>query len=262
MSVVLISGAAGGLGAALAQNYLARGDQVVAMDRDAQRLGPATPDYLPLVADVTDVAAVQAAVRQAVAQFGGLDTVICNAGITHRSLLSETDAAVIRRVMEVNFFGAANLTQAALPHLLVRNGRIAAISSVAGFAPLIGRTGYAASKHALHGFFDSLRSEVEPLGVSVTLVCPSFIATGISQAALGAAPSGGAAGPRVTTGAISSPEAIAARIAAAVAARKRLLLPDTTSRLAWWFCRLAPRAYAWIMHRRLSQEFFASGDKP
>ena len=86
--------------------------------------------------------------------------------------------------MAVNFFGALHCTHAALDELVARRGMVIAISSVAGFAPLIARTGYAASKHALHGFFDSLRTEVEPLGVKVLLVCPSFIETGIEKNAL------------------------------------------------------------------------------
>jgi short-subunit dehydrogenase len=86
--------------------------------------------------------------------------------------------------MEVNFFGALHCTHAALEDLVARRGMVIAVSSVAGFAPLVARTGYAASKHALHGFFDSLRTEVEPLGVKVLLVCPSFIQTGIEKNAL------------------------------------------------------------------------------
>jgi NAD(P)-dependent dehydrogenase (short-subunit alcohol dehydrogenase family) len=144
-----------------------------------------------------------------VAHFGALDGLVNNAGISHRSLFQDTDPAVIRRVMEVNFFGAMQMTHAALPHLLQTRGMVTAISSVAGYAPLLGRTGYAASKHALHGFFDSLRTEVEERGVGVTLVCPSFIATGIGGAALG----GQGTSPtsaRITTGGESSPDDIAA----------------------------------------------------
>jgi short-subunit dehydrogenase len=186
--------------------------------------------------------------------FGALDGLINNAGISHRSLLQDTDPDVIRRIMEVNFFGALYLTHAALPHIIEHRGVIVAISSVAGYAPLIGRTGYAASKHALHGFFDSLRTEVEAAGVGVTLVCPSFIRTGIADAALGG--SGDAAGStRVTTGRVSSPQDIAARIYTAVAQGRPLLLPDCTSRLAWWVSRLAPARYARIMKRRVGDEF-------
>ncbi len=213
-----------------------------------------TPWRLP--GDITDPAACQAAVESILANFGALDGLINNAGISHRSLLADTEPDVIRRVMEVNFFGATNLTQAALPHIAARRGFIVAISSVAGFAPLTGRTGYAASKHALHGFFDSLRSEVEGAGVGVTLVCPSFIRTGIGAAATdgSGAP---ASSPRITSGGESTPEEIAAKIFDAVRAGRKLLLPDATSRKAWWLSRLAPGLYARIMKQRVGSEFAA-----
>ena len=253
---ILISGAAGGLGAALCHRFAAAGARIAAMDLDAGRLDALTTalnktgaDVLALPGDIADADACRIAVERTVADFGGLDGLINNAGISQRSLLRDTDPDVIRRVMEVNFFGALYLTHAALPHITARRGVIAAISSVAGYAPLIGRTGYAASKHALHGFFDSLRTEVEDAGVGVTLVCPSFISTGIGAAALTAS------GPRVTAGGESTPEDIAARIFDAMSEGRALLLPDRTSRLAWWVSRLLPAAYARTMKRRVGAEF-------
>lgn len=258
---VLISGAAGGLGAALCQRYGAAGAYIAAMDIDAARLETLVASLhakgaqaLALPGDITQEADCKAAVAATLAHFGALDGLINNAGISHRSLLRATDPAVIRRVMEVNFFGTLYLTHAALPHITVRRGFIAAISSVAGYAPLIGRTGYSASKHALHGFFDSLRSEVEDCGVSVTLVCPSFIRTGIGAAGLGG-DGAAASGPRITSGGESSAQDIAERIFEAVAENRPLLLPDRTSRLAWWLSRLAPALYARTMKRRLGAEF-------
>ncbi|MDP3617050.1 MAG: SDR family NAD(P)-dependent oxidoreductase, partial [Rhodoferax sp.] len=115
-------------------------------------------------------------------------------------------------------------------------------------------TGYAASKHALLGFFDSLRSEVEASGVSVTLVCPSFIRTGIGAAGLGG-DGAAASSPRITSGGESTAEDIAQRIFVAVAKNRPLLLPDRTSHLAWWISRLAPGIYARTMKRRLGAEF-------
>jgi len=258
---VLISGAAGGLGTALCRRFAAAGAHIAATDLDAGRLEALAAGLrdrgsqaLALPGDITDAAHCRAAVQALLAHFGTLDGLINNAGISHRSLLQDTDPGVIRRVMEVNFFGALHLTHAALPHITARRGVIAAVSSVAGYAPLIGRTGYCASKHALHGFFDSLRSEVEGAGVGVTLVCPSFIRTGIGAAALGG--NGAAAsGPRLTSGGESTAEDIADRIFDAVAEDRRLLLPDRTSRLAWWISRLAPISYARAMKRRLGAEF-------
>jgi NAD(P)-dependent dehydrogenase (short-subunit alcohol dehydrogenase family) len=259
--VVLITGAAGGLGAALCHRYAAAGAQIAAMDLDAAKLDTlvaalraADVDALALAGDITDAEACLAAVAATTAHFGALDGLINNAGISARSLLQDTDPAVIRHVMEVNFFGAANLTRAALGEIVARRGFVVAISSVAGFSPLTGRTAYAASKHALHGFFDSLRSEVEDAGVGVTLVCPSFIRTGIGTAA-----TDGSGAPvsstRTTTGGESAPEDVAQRIFEAVAAGRRLLLPDVTARKAWWLSRLAPELYARIMKRRMGGEF-------
>ncbi len=236
--VVLISGAAGGLGAALCARYAAAGAHIAAMDVDAARLETLATELrgrraqvLALPGDISDRAACEAAVAATVAHFGALDGLINNAGISHRSLLRDTDPAVIRRVMEVNFFGALCLTHAALP-----------------------RTGYAASKHALHGFFDSLRSELQGTGVGVTLVCPSFIATGIGAAGLGGR-GGAASGPRITPGGESSARDIAARIFDAVVQDQPLLLPDGTARKAWWLSRLAPALYARVMRRRVGAEF-------
>ena len=259
--VVLISGAAGGLGTALCQRYARAGSRIAAMDLDAGRLDTLVTDLkqrgvqaLALPGNIADPASCQAALAATLSHFGSIDGLINNAGISHRSLLRATRIEVIRQVMDVNFFGAVQLTQAALPHITERRGFIAAISSVAGFSPLIGRTGYAASKHALHGFFDTLRSEVQDLGVSVTLVCPSFIRTGIGAAGLGG-DGAQASSARLTTGGESSAEAIAERIFVGVAESRRLLLPDRTSRLAWWLSRLAPQRYASIMKRRVGAEF-------
>ncbi|HWS05635.1 MAG TPA: SDR family oxidoreductase [Burkholderiaceae bacterium] len=255
---ILITGAAGGLGAALCRRFAARGARIAAMDRDREKLDMLVASLpagsLAIAGDLSDPAVCQDAIERTVARFGALDGLVNNAGISHRSLLADTDPAVIRRVMEVNFFGAMQMTHAALPHLLASRGIVAAISSVAGYAPLFGRTGYSASKHALHGFFDTLRTEVADQGVDVTLVCPSFIATGIGSAALGGQ-GGPATAARITTGGESQPGDIAARIVEAIGHRRTLLLPDRTSRLAWWVRKFAPGYYAHTMKRRVRAEF-------
>jgi short-subunit dehydrogenase len=173
--------------------------------------------------------------------------------MSHRSAFAATGLDVIGRVMDVNFFGAVNCTKAALPHLVAARGQVVAISSVAGFAPLVARTGYAASKHALHGFFDSLRSELEPQGVDVMIVCPSFIATHIDVNALG-----GDGAPvrhaQVTVGRPLVPDDVARTIFEGAAGRRRLLLVGRTARQAWWLSRLAPRFYERMMSSRLRAE--------
>lgn len=260
---VVVTGAASGLGLALLHAFRNAGAQVVALDRDPQALAALQadaalqtgPPWMALPCDVTDLPACRAALAQASARFGGIDVLVNNAGISHRSPFADTDVVVLRRVMDVNFFGAVHCTHAALPSLRARRGLIVAVSSVAGFAPLIGRTGYAASKHALHGFFDSLRTELAVDGVGVLLVCPSFIATGIDRAALGA-DGLAAAPPRQTTGGQAAPEAVAQAILAAARADRRLLLYSATSRMAWWLSRLWPARYAAVMARRLQAEIF------
>ena len=254
---VVVSGAAGGLGRARCLRFAAAGARIVALDRDAAVLrGLTFPDgaeTIHVACDVSSETDCQRAMAEARRAFGGVDVLINNAGITHRSAFARTEPAVIRRVMEVNFFGALHCTHAALEDLLARRGMVVAISSVAGFAPLVARTGYAASKHALHGFYDSLRTEVVPLGVKVLLVCPSFIQTGIEKNAL-AGDGGPVRHAQSIVGSRSSPEAMAERIFRAAECERRLLLPDRVSKLSWWVSRLAPRFYERQMVKKLDRE--------
>ena len=258
--VVVITGAAGGLGRALAQTFAAAGARVAALDRDAAgaealaaELRDRGQQAFGIECDVTDAAACDRAIAAVITSFGRVDVLVNNAGISHRSAYRRTDPAVTRRVMEVNFFGAVHCTRAALDALLESRGLIIVISSVAGFAPLIARTGYAAAKHALHGFFESLRTELADEGVGVLMVCPSFIATGIDRNALGGD------GQLVrhaqeVVGERARPEVIAAQVLGAARSGKCLLLPGRTAKLAWWVSRLAPRYYARVMARRLRAE--------
>jgi NAD(P)-dependent dehydrogenase (short-subunit alcohol dehydrogenase family) len=251
--VVAITGAAGGLGRALVAAFAARGARVAALDLDEAGLAHLAPGILALPCDITRPEACRAAVAQVLARFGALDVLVNNAGISHRSLFGATDPAVIRRVMEVNFFGALNATQAALEALAARRGAIVVVSSVAGFAPLAARTGYAASKHALHGLFDTLRAELAASGVHVMIACPSFIRTEIERSHLGA--DGGAApGPRTVVGEALEPDDVAARIAHALERGQRLVLIGRVARLSWWLTRIAPGLYARLMARRMRAE--------
>jgi NAD(P)-dependent dehydrogenase (short-subunit alcohol dehydrogenase family) len=259
-ATVVISGGGGGLGRELALRFALAGARVAVLDRDASaarmvqaELQQAGAAALGLACDVTSPADCENAVAAAVTAFGRIDVLVNNAGITHRSAFATTDATVLRRVIEVNLFGAIHLTRAALPALRRARGLIVTVSSVAGYTPLIARTGYAASKHALHGFFDSLRTELATEGIDVMLVCPSFIATGIERNALG--PSGGSAThPQVVVGTRLPPEAVADRIVRSAARSPRLLLIGRTAHAAWWLSRLAPALYERIMARRLRDE--------
>ena len=258
---VVVTGASGGLGSALCACYAAAGAKIAAIDLDAARVEALAAALraqdaiaIAIACDIADEAGCAAAIAQAQHALGGVDVLVNNAGISARVLLRESAPAVARRVMAVNYFGAVHATQAALPSLIERHGQIVVISSVAGFAPLVGRTAYAASKHALHGFFDSLRAELRGTGVEVTIACPSFIATGIEGAALGATGRAPAT-PRQTGCDEASADAIAALIVDAARRGVRLCLPGRTARLAWWVSRVAPATYERLMLGRVGSEF-------
>ncbi len=137
---------------------------------------------LPLDLAETDLLAERALTAEKI--FGHIDIIIHSGGISQRSLAIETDLRVAQRIMNVNFWGAVQLTQALLPMMISRNsGQIIVISSLVGKFGTRLRSAYAASKHALHGYFDSLRAEL-PLEIKVTLVCPGFIKTNITFNAL------------------------------------------------------------------------------
>ena len=263
--VVVVTGAAGGIGLATAWAFAREGARVALLDVDAARLEEAREamaqdghEVLALPCDVRDAAACAAVVQAVVDAWGGVDVLVNNAGLSHRSLLADTDASVLRRVMDVNFFGAVHCTQAALASLSSRRGTIVAVSSVAGFAPLVGRTGYAASKHALHGFFDSLRSEVSALGVNVLLVCPSYVDTAIDAHALAGDGSTSSA-KKVVVGKLDTPASVAAAMVDAVTRRRHRLVLSSVGKSAWWLSRLLPDVYERVMLGKQGAEFGLHG---
>jgi len=257
---VVVTGAAGGIGSAVARRFARAGARLALLDLDgagaealAAELGDAGREALARACDVTSPSDARAAVDAVCARWGGVDVLVANAGITHLSPIRATSVDVLRRVMDVNFYGAVHCTQAALESLVSRRGRIVVLSSVAGFAPLATRSGYAASKHALHGLFESLRVELRPTGVSVTLVCPFFVRTAIGDHALG-----GDGGPprvaRTQTGRAMEPDRLADQIYRATLARRRLLLGSGGARLARVLSRLSPALYENVMRRRLVED--------
>lgn len=258
--VVVITGGAGGLGAAFGRRFAAAGARVAVLDLErtkpqalAAELAQNGAEALGINCDVTDAKQCQEAMAELTRVWGGVDVLINNAGITHRSAFAQTSAEVQRRVMEVNYFGSLNCTRAALDSLVARRGLIVVISSVAGFAPLLGRTGYAASKHALHGLFNSLRCELAADGVGVSIVCPSFADTGIAKSALdgdGRVTSH----PQSKVGRVATPAEVAEAVFRAAAARRPLSVLSPLGRLSWWFTRLLPNLYERLMTRSLRSE--------
>jgi NAD(P)-dependent dehydrogenase (short-subunit alcohol dehydrogenase family) len=257
MKRVVITGAGHGLGAALAHRFADAGAAVALLDVDAaaveagaHALAARGATALGLGCDVTSPEACRDAMARVESAWAGLDVLVNNAGITHVGLIRDTDVEVIRRVVEINFFGAVNCTRAALPMLLRDQGQVVAISSVAGFAPLANRAGYVASKHALQGFFATLRAEHAADGLAVSLVCPSFVRTGIGKRALRADGSSAEGDARTGTGHEVDPDEAAAVIHRGVEAGRRMIWVGREARFAWWLIRFCPRLYERSMIRR------------
>jgi len=260
--VVLLSGAAGGIGSALAFAFGAAGARLVLLDLNgdalkglAERLRGRGVSCVTSVCDVRSTQDCEAAAQVAEEAFGGVDVVIANAGISHRSLFEDTSPEVLRRVMDVNFFGAVNVVRASLESVRKQRGQLIAISSVAGFAPLVGRTGYAASKHALHGFFDSLRSELVDTGVDVLVVCPAFTDTRLAQNALSGDGHELGDSTRNTAGGAMTPEHVAESVLNAARRRSRLVPISPIAHASLWLSRLLPRVYERAMLAKQGAEF-------
>ena len=258
--VVAITGAIGGMGSAMARRFGLAGAEICLLDlywRDidafARDLKDDGIEAFGTVCDVTDSSACEAAMQAIREKYGRIDILVNNAGITHRSAFAHTKAEVIRRVMEVNFFGALHCTQAALPALIESRGLIIVMSSICGFSPLFGRTGYAASKHALHGLFESLRTELQESGVRVMMVCPGFTDTNITQHALNGDGSL-TSHPCSSTGRIATPQEVAGAIYRGAITGRRLLVLSTVGKLAYLISRLSPALYEKMMAKRLRQE--------
>jgi NAD(P)-dependent dehydrogenase (short-subunit alcohol dehydrogenase family) len=224
-----------------------------ALDELAAELAAEGAECVTQVCNVTDRQACDRAVAAVVARFGGVDFLINNAGITQRSAFLDTDVDVYRRVMDINFFGSLYCTKAALPHLIASAGQIIVISSVAGFAPLIGRTGYAASKHALHGMFGSLRAELREHDVGVLIVSPSFIKTNININALGG-DGEKTRHPQATLGNVMTAQTAARSIVDAAERDRRSLPLGRVAAVAQLLNRVSPALYERAMTRSLAKE--------
>ena len=244
---VVVTGAAGGIGSALCHRFAAEGAEVVAVDRDEAGLARLVreTDAETVTVDLTDTEETMAALGS----LGPVDVLVNNAGVTALGPAGDIPPDAVEQVMAVNYLGSVNATHALLGSLVERRGRIAVMSSVAGFAPLVNRTAYSASKHALHGYFESLRAELAGSGVSVTMVCPTFADTGIETRAV--ARSEGGTGEWTTTGRHLSPEQVADAVVDGLRKRKRLVLPGATARTAYWTWRVAPGLYERLMRSRV-----------
>lgn len=252
---IVITGGGGGLGNALIDQLIPLGANIVALDLNVDSL-IACSQLLPIAVDLTDEQALQQAVEQVINTYGGIDILFNNAGITHMSTFNDLSAPLFDTIMAVNFTAAVNISRLCLAELKKNQGQIVAISSVAGFAPLYGRSAYSASKHAMEGFFGSLASEVADDGINVLIVCPSFVK---SRPELTADVNGGISSPgamkKSTNGEQLPPELAASKILKALACRKLRLHLGRVAKIAYWLNTLMPRLYLKIMSQGAKQEF-------
>lgn len=249
--VVIITGASDGIGAELARQ-LAQEDGskinlvLAARSKDkleqvAQQCRTHGSKVLVRPTDVGQEADCRALIAETIAQFGRIDTLVNNAGMSAHAQLSEvTDMAWYEQLMRINLWGSAWCTHAALPYLQVTQGRIVAVSSLAGLVGVPGRTAYSATKFAMTGFFEALRVEMAPHGVSVTIAYPGVVATDIRYRGFNA--HGQAAGKSGLdeSGAMSIEEC-AKLIRVGMARRERDIVMSAKGKLSRWMKLLAPK---------------------
>ena len=243
---VVVTGASSGIGRALAYEFSAQGANVVLGARRKEELDEVVADITSkggratcIATDVTREEECRARIEKAVVVFGGVDVLICNAGISMRALFDDVDLSVLHRLMDVNFWGTVYCTKYALPYIQQSRGSIVGVSSVAGIHGLPARTGYSASKYAMTGFLDTIRVENIKKGVHVMTACPGFTASNVRFAALTADGSQQGATPR-NEGKMMSAEEVARRIRKGVARRRRLLLMEAEGRLTHFIKKFAP----------------------
>lgn len=256
--VILITGAASGLGWALTQSYVELGHTVVMADIQAELLEEQaqsldTNQIMTVVMDMTQREDVERLIDSVQSRYGRLDTLINNAGITHRSLVEKTHPDVFRKVMAVDYQGPVELALAALPLLKQTQGLIINVSSMAGWMPVLGRAGYCAAKSALHQFFEVMRCEVKQHGVNIMMVYPSFLDTPIEKNALGG--DGKQAGhARTMVGKMGTAEDIADAIVQAHKKGVHRVFPDKFTWLASVLYKLLPDVFLRSMSKKFANE--------
>lgn len=187
--VVIVTGGTDGIGKALVESLLDMGAKVATCGRNNDKLYLLQSSYPSahlhtMVADVSSENDCRRFIEMTIKMFGGIDILINNAGISMRALLKDASTEVIRKVMDINFFGAVCCTKYALNSIIERKGTIVGISSIAGYRGLPGRSGYSASKYALQGWLESIKTELKDSGVHVMWVCPGFTTSNIRIASL------------------------------------------------------------------------------
>jgi short-subunit dehydrogenase len=258
--VVIVTGGTDGIGKALVEQLLAEGAKVATCGRDHDklyRLQSSFPSYHlhTMVADVSNENDCRRFMETTIKFFGGIDVLINNAGISMRALLKDTSIDVIRKVMEINFFGAVYCTKYALNSIIERKGTIVGVSSIAGYRGLPGRNGYSASKFALQGWLEAIRTELMQDGVHVMWVCPGFTTSNIRNAALNKDGDSHGESP-MDEGSMMTAEECAVHILRAIKKKKRTLVMTFTGKRTVFMNKFFPG-----LADKLVQKFFFKDGK-
>ena len=259
-NVVIITGASKGIGAELARQMAARGAMLSLVARDRTALEQVAAQCVALgaraeviVADVAVQDDCRRMVERTIASFGRIDTLVNNAGATMWARFADiADMAILERIMQVNYMGAVYCTHHALPHLLASRGRLVGIASLTALVGVPTRSGYAASKHAMRGFFDTLRIELADSGVTVTMIYPGFVSTGIRENATGPDGSPIRVSP-VKEGDVMGVDECARIALEAIAGRKREVVMTLRGKMAMFLKLVAPGLVDRIARRAIEK---------
>ena len=257
--VVVVTGGTDGIGKAMVEQLLREGARVSTCGRNQDKIYQLQKEYPSsalhcMVTDVSSENDCRLFIERTCAVFGEVDILINNAGISMRALMKEATTEVIRNVMDINFFGTVYCTHYALSSIMERKGTIVGVSSIAGYRGLPGRSGYSASKFALQGWLESLRTEMMEEGVHVMWVCPGFTTSNIRQAALNKnAEAHGETS--MDEGKMMPASVCAGHILLAIAKRKRTLVLTFTGKRTVFLNRFFP---AWA-DKLVHQFFFKEG---
>jgi len=259
-SVIIITGASSGIGKACAYEFSRQGAKVVLAARREDKLkvierniNDNGGEAFSVRTDVRNIDDCKNLIDQSVNRYGNIDVLINNAGISMRASFEELDLSVIKELMDTNFYGTVYCTKFALPHILRRKGIIIGISSISGLVPLPGRTGYAASKHAMDGFLNTLRLENLKKGLQVLIVHPGFTSSNIRKTALNKDGEAQKETPRDEADMMSS-EKVAQILSQATYNRKKDLTLTREGKLVVWLHKNFPRITDRIILNEMQRE--------